>query len=243
MNLAAQTEEYTQMSAELQLSKTINQKLTASVWLGTGFSNTPTDIKPLHTNIQDYIFGWVDYYYSARWKFSSSIAYFVNNDVPDIGQYYAPEWRLTLMGVYYIHKLGYTLSTRMRGEFRLLKNEKGEFYDQYRYRQMLKYTKPFNSKVLRMGTFYGFSSDEIFLRANVKTKGLNFFDRNRFELGAGYLITDDIQIELGYSNEYLPRDGGNQLYQSMNISLSMNNLWSTIKKHLGTNPPSDKTKK
>jgi hypothetical protein len=133
--VSAQNKDYTQLTGELQFSKTINDKWAASVWLGTGFSNTPSNNKILSTNVQHYMFGWVDYHYSSRWKFSASMAHFVNKDVPDIGQYFAPEWRFTAMGVYYIHKLGYTLTTRMRAEFRYIMNEKGVYEDKYRYRQ------------------------------------------------------------------------------------------------------------
>jgi len=47
------------------------------------------------------------YYLSPRWKLSSSLAYYYNKDVPDIGQYFSPEYRFTLQGIYYIHKTGY----------------------------------------------------------------------------------------------------------------------------------------
>ena len=96
----------------------------------------------LKTNIQRYIFVWAHYYFSPRWKFSSSFAYYYNKDVPDIGQYFSPEYRLTLQGIYYFHKTGYTLFTRMRGEFRYMMNADGVFEDKYRYRQMIKFMKP-----------------------------------------------------------------------------------------------------
>ena len=240
LKLIAQNKDYSQISNELQFSKTINDKWTAQVWLGNTFSNTPTENNILKTSIQKYFIGWADYYYSSRWKFSAAIAHYDNKDVPDIGQYYSPEWRLTLQGIYYFHKLGYTLATRMRGEFRQIMDENGVYQDKFRYRQLLKYQKPINGKVLREGIFYGFTSEEIFLRGNTKSTPLTFFDRNRFELGGGYMINDDTQLELTYSNEFLPRDHENEIYNALTITLSFNNLLSNLKKKMAAKKTADK---
>jgi len=180
--------------------------------------------------------GWIHYYYSPRWKISSSLAYFHNKDVPDIGQYESPEWRLSLQGTYFIHKIGYTLSTRMRGELRYIMNANGIYEDKYRYRQQLKYLKPINSKFLRQGVFYAQVNDEIFIKPKARSKGLTFFDRNRFEIGGGYLITDDLQIELTYVNEFLPRDVVNELYHVLSLTISFNNPLENLRKRFSSEP-------
>ena len=194
----AQTTSYTQLGNELQFARAINDKWAAEICLGGTFSNTPLTSKVLKTNIQRYFFVWAHYYFSPKWKLSSSFAYYYNKDVPDIGQYFSPEYRLTLQGIYYIHKTGYTLLTRMRGEFRYMMNADGDFEDKYRYRQMIKFIKPINSQVLRKGVVYFLTTEELLFKPQAKTKGVNFFDRNRFEIGGGYLITDDLQLELTY---------------------------------------------
>ena len=194
LNVKAQTTSYSQLGNELQFARAINDRWAAELYLGGTFSNTPYESKVLKTNIQRYFFAWAHYYFSPRWKFSSSFAYYYNKDVPDIGQYFSPEYRLTLQGIYYIHKTGYTLVTRMRGEFRYMMNADGVFEDKYRYRQMLKFVKPINSQVLRQGVFYFLTTEELLFKPEAKTNGINFFDRNRFEIGGGYLITDDIQL-------------------------------------------------
>jgi len=232
----AQTTSYTQLSNELQFSRAINDKWAAELWVGGAFSNTPEESKVLKTNIQRYIFVWANYFYSPRWKFSSSFAYYYNKDVPDIGQYYSPEYRLTLQGIYYFHKTGYTLTTKMRGEFRYIMNEEGDFEDKYRYRQMIKFMKPLNSRVLRQGVFYFMTTEELLFKPNAKTKGINFFDRNRFEIGGGYLINDDIQLELAYLNEFIPRDGGNEIYNALEITLTLNNLFPNLKNKIFGKP-------
>jgi hypothetical protein len=240
LNGMAQTTSYNQISNEFQMTRAINDRLAAEIYLGSTFSNTPSDNRALSTNIQRYISTWVHYYYSPRWKLSSSLAYYYNKDVPDIGQYFSPEWRLSLQGIYYIHKTGYTLLTRMRGEFRLMMNEEGVYEDKYRYRQMLKYVKPINSKVLRKGVFYFLTTEELMFKPSAKTTGITFFDRNRFEIGGGYLITDDLQLELTYVNEFLPRDNGNELYNALAFTITLNNPLANIKKGIRSLTSHDK---
>ena len=142
LGAGAQNTSYTQLANELQFARAINDKWAAELWMGGTFSNTPSEDRVLSTNIQRYFFLWAHYYLSPKWKLSSSFAYYYNKDVPDIGQYFSPEYRLTVQAVYFIHKTGYTLSTRMRGEFRYMMNADGVFEDKYRYRQMLKFVKP-----------------------------------------------------------------------------------------------------
>lgn len=224
----AQTRSYTQWGNELQFVRAINDKWAAEVYLGGVFSNTPSEPRVLKTNIQRYGAAWVHYFLSPRWKLGSSLAYYHNKDVPDIGQYLSPEYRFSLQGIYFIHKTGYTLLTRMRGEIRYMMNEGGVYEDKYRYRQMIKFIKPLNSQVLRKGVVYFLSTEELLFKPKAKTKGVNFFDRNRFELGGGYLITNDIQLELTYVNEFMPRDNGNEVYNIISLTATFNNLFSNL---------------
>jgi len=226
---SAQTTSYTQLCNEVQFGRAINDKWATEFFLGGTYSNTPSESKVLKTNIQRYVFAWGHYYFSPRWKFSSALAYYYNKDVPDIGQYFSPEYRLSLQAIYFLHKTGYTLSTRMRGEFRYMMNAEGQFEDKYRYRQMIKYVKPINSQVFRKGVYYFVATEELLFKPDAKTKGVDFFDRNRIEVGGGYLITDDFQVELAYLNEFMPRDNGNEIYNAMELTITFNNLFSKIK--------------
>jgi hypothetical protein len=230
----AQTKKYNQLGNEFQFVRAIDEKLAAEIYFGSTFSNTPTNSKVLSTNIQRYLSGWVHYYYTPRWKFSGSLAYYYNKDVPDIGQYFSPEWRLCLQGTYYFHKTGYTLLTRMRGEIRYMMNQEGVYEDKYRYRQMIRYIKPVNGKVLRKGIFYFVTSEELLFKPDAKSTGITFFDRNRFELGGGYLVTDDFQLELTYVNEFLPRDNENELYNVLSFTATFNNPLMNLKKHISS---------
>jgi len=96
---------------------------------------------------------------SPRWKLTSGLAYFYNKDVPDIGQYFSPEWRISLQGIYYIHKTGYTLMTRMRGEIRFMMNEVGVYEDKVSTQLaptfLLKLIAKFNDEMKGMLPFVG----------------------------------------------------------------------------------------
>jgi hypothetical protein len=234
LNAKAQTNSYTQLGNEFQFVRVISDKVAAEIYIGSTFSNTPSESKILSTNIQRYISGWVHYYYSPRWKLSSSLAYYYNKDVPDIGQYFSPEWRLSLQGTYYIHKTGYTLFTRMRGELRYMMNAEGVYEDKYRYRQMIKFTKPINGKVLRKGIVYFVTSEELLFKPDAKSTGVTFFDRNRFEIGGGYMLTDDLQLELTYVNEFVPRDNVNELYNVVSFTVTFNNPLTNLKKRISS---------
>jgi hypothetical protein len=232
----SQTKSYNQLCNELQLARTINDKWAAEIYLGGTFSSTPVENTVLKTNIQRYVSGWAHYYISPRWKLTSGLAYYYNKNVPDIGQYYSPEFRLSLQGIYYFHKIGYSLFTRMRGEIRFIMNEDGVYEDQYRYRQMLKYVKPLNGKVLRKGVVYMLATEELLFKPNAKSEGITFFDRNRFEIGAGYLFTDNIQLELAYLNEFMPRDDFNEMYNALEITLTFNNPLTNLKNTIFSKP-------
>jgi hypothetical protein len=236
LTVSGQTEKYKQFWNEFQFTRTLSDKWVSEINLGSAFSNTPAENNILKTNVQRNLRIWGHYYYSPRWKFSSFLAYYYNKDIPDIGQYESPEWRFALQGIYYFHKICYTLSTRMRTELRFIRNQDLVYEDVYRYRQQIKFLKPINSQLLRKGVFYFVSSDEIFVKSAAKTTGLTFFDRNRFATGAGYIITDNFQVELTYVNEYMPRDNYNQLYHAFSLSITFNNFLTNLKKKIAAKP-------
>jgi hypothetical protein len=228
----AQNKEYGQFWNEIQFNRTINAKWSAELDIAASYSSTESSSNIFQENIQRSFRGWGHYYLSPRWKLSTFVAYFNNKDVPEIGQFESPEWRYALQGIYYFHKTGYTLSTRMRMELRHLRNEDDDYENVLRYRQQIKYIKPINSKVLRAGVVYAITSDEIYFKSGTKVTGESFFDRNRLNVGGGYLFTDDIQVELTYVNEFLPRNSGNQIVNAASLTLTFNNLFKTLSKKL-----------
>lgn len=235
--IQAQTTTYTQFSNEIDLVRAINDRWAAEIDLAGNFSNTPSESRVLKTNTQRSAVAWVHYFLSARWKFSTCLGYYRNKDVPDIGQYEAPEWRYALQGTYYFHKTTYSLNTDMRAELRFIKNQEGVFEDVYRYRQKLKFRLPLNSKVLRQGVIYIYVSEEVIFRSISKEKGLRYFDCNIFTIGGGYLFTDDLQLELQYANVFIPRDKGNEVDNALSVTFTINNLLGKIGKLFASRPP------
>jgi len=232
VTLFSQTTVYTQFSPEFQLNRVISDKWAGELDINNTFSNTPVQEKVFKTVIQGSALLWAHYFLSPRWKISTNLSYYYNHDSPEIGQYESTEWRLSLQGIYYIHKIGYTLTTRMRAEARFMTNEEDVYEDTYRYRQMLKLVKPINSKVLRQGVFYGVASEELFFRSKYKSSGMHYFDRNMFTIGGGYMITDDLQVELTYANEFAPRDNENLMNNLVTFTFTTNNLFPKIKRKI-----------
>ncbi|SHM63601.1 DUF2490 domain-containing protein [Flavobacterium saccharophilum] len=228
----AQSKTYGQSWNELKFNRTINKKWSGELNLGSSYSSTESSSNIFQSNIQQSVAVWAHYYLTPRWKLSTSAAYFNNKDVPEIGQYESPEWRFALQGIYYFHKTGYTLSTRMRMELRHMKNGNNDYEDVLRYRQQIKYQQPINSKALRKGVIYAVAFDELFFKSGAKVTGESFFDRNRLNVGGGYLITDDFQVELTYANEYLPRNGGNKIINAASLIITFNNFFENISKKL-----------
>ncbi len=227
-SLYPQNTSYTQLWNEVDIIRAINERWAGEIDLSSSFSNTPSESQILKTNTQRSAVVWGHYFPSSRWKVSSFLGYFYNQDVPDIGQYRADEWRLAVQGTYFFHKVGYTLSTDGRVEVRFLENAEGTFEDIYRYRQKLKFRIPLNSHVLRKGVVYVLASEEIVFRSKSKSEGLKYFDRNLFTVGGGYLFSDDIQLELTYVNVFIPRDDKNEVDNAVSITLSVNNLLQKV---------------
>jgi hypothetical protein len=234
--LAGAQTKYFQFTNEVDLVSTINEKWSAELDIANTFSSTPLESNVFKTKVQTNAIGWAHFQFSPRWKFSSFLAYFSNKEVPEIGQYDAPEWRLAMQAKYYFHKVKFTLNTDMRAELRFIADEEGVFEEIYRYRQKLKFLKPLNSQMLRQGVFYLFASEEIIFRSKAKETGMTYFDRNLFSVAAGYLITDDLQIEIAYVNEFLPRDDGNLIYNVVSVTLTVNNLVRKVGKLIAGEP-------
>jgi hypothetical protein len=232
----SQSIHYNQFWNETQFNRTINKKWSAELDLEGTYSSTDYSSNLFDKNIQRAIRGWAHYYLTPRWKLSTSLAYHNNKDVPEIGQFESPEWRFTTQGTYFFHKTGYTLSTRMRLEFRHLKNQEDDYENVLRYRQQIKYMQPLNSKILRQGVVYAVASDEVYIKTQAEVTGESFFDRNRFNIGAGYLFTDDIQVELTYANEYLPRSTQNKIINAASLNVTFNNLFKKLHKKLFQKP-------
>jgi Protein of unknown function (DUF2490) len=224
------TTRYQQFSNEFSDVESLGKKWTLEFNLGQSYTSIPpNNHSPFAKASQFYLRGWAHYYPNSRWKLSYFFALFGNLSIPDIEQSKNFEIRSALQGTYYINKIGYSLLTRFRIEDRRIQNDAKTFEAYYRLRTQLKYTQPINGKVIRKGIYYAVASDELFVKTQAAITGRDFFDRNRLTLGGGYALSDDTQVELLYSNEWLPRSSGNLVYNTYQINFSFTDLFRKYK--------------
>ncbi len=226
----AQTTSYFQFWNEFALTRPLGTRWSAELNLGDTWSSSPNEHKDIFSyNAQLYARGWAHYYFNSRWKFSAFAAYYYNRDVPEIDQNKLPEIRLALQGTYYFHKVGYTLLSRTRIEDRNLDADE-DFQTVFRFREQIKLLYPINSMIIRKGVFFAILSEEIYLKTKSDVTGSQFFDRNRLTAGLGYSFTDDLQMELTYANEFLPRGSRKEVYNAIQLNITFNNLFPHLKR-------------
>ncbi|WP_443939008.1 DUF2490 domain-containing protein [Pedobacter sp. MW01-1-1] len=221
-----------QFWSEYALTHTFNDRWVAQLDMGLSTTAVSENKTVFGSIAQVYARGWVHYYPGNRWKLSGFYAYFYNHFVPEISQRQAPEWRSALQGIYRIKDGRFALSTRLRYENRHIYNPDSVYEAVNRIRTQLKFSMPINGKVIDEGVLYTFASDELFFKNKSKISGPNLFDRNRFTIGFGYALTRDMQVELSYANEILPRKSRTEIYNAFQINIAVNNLFYNLKKEL-----------
>jgi hypothetical protein len=226
----AQNTSYNQFWNEIQFTHPFAQGYALEIDLGSSFSNTPEQRSRLAVFTQFVSTVQLHHFYTAKWKFSCMGAYFSNSYVPEIGQREYPEIRLSAQAMYYFNKIKNITLTRGRIEYRIIENSNAEFENVLRYRQMFKFTKPLNSNYIRAGTFFAFVSEEVFIKTPADITGPDVFDRNMLTLGVGYSFTDDLQMDVDYTNEFAPRTTGNLMYHAVQFNLTLNNPFGNIEK-------------
>ena len=103
------------------------------------------------------------------------------------------------------------LNHRFRFEERLMNDDIF-----YRFRYQFNATLPLNKPTLQKDAWFVKASNELFLNAIKK----NEFDRNRFNLNVGYVITPALTIEAGYMKQHVKHAQTNHLM----VGLTLNNL-------------------
>lgn len=228
-----QSSSATQFSNELKFVRPLAKR-----WSGElDFTNVWMPSPPADGLVDQYsqwsLGGWGHNYIAKRWRISAGLFYYHKLESSEPAQTKSNELRLGGQGNYYVKRIGYTITTRSRLEWRNIQNSEGNYNSVLRLRQQVKVVIPFNAKSIRAKVIYGFSSEEVFLKTPSDVSGDEIFDRNRFEIGGGYAITNDINVELYYANEFLPGEI-NQINSIINIDLIFNNLVNNIRKRLGS---------
>lgn len=159
-------------------------------------------------------------------------AYYYNKNVPELNQDQAPEFRIAAQVTYLLLKQSrLKLNIRSRLEDRHLRNEDGFFEAVGRFRFQARAVYPFKQNIVK-NEFYGFVSDELFFKTKSQVSGSEFFDRNRFTGGLGYFIKDDIQLEISYANEIMPRKQTSQLVNAIQFNVVFNDFFPNLIKSL-----------
>lgn len=223
---------YRQFWNEFAFTRPLSQKWSLELNLGQTWTGSQTNKSMFSYNSQLYPRLWGHYWLNDRWKLSAFYAWFYNKYVPEIDQREYPEGRLGLQAIYYIKKSKLTLSTRMRFEDRHIMDEAGTYEGVYRFRDQIKMVYVFNKPAIIKGAAYSITSEELFFKTFSKLTGSQFFDRNRFTIGGGYSVTDDLQIEVTYANEFLPRTDANESYNALQVNVAFNNFFININKKI-----------
>jgi len=230
----AQNDTENQFSNEFQYNTTIGKKSSIEIDFGQGFTSGTIETNPFYKNSQLYLRGWLHYYSSKKWKVSGFAGYYFNRDVPEIAQNRVPEVRFALQGIYYFLKGDHTMTNRVRLENRLFLKDSLEIV--FRLRNAIKYVFPIAKSKSGNGYSYGIVSEEVFFKTSGNVTGKQFFDRNRISLGFGYSFSDNIQLELVYQNEYLPRKNVDQMFNVISTTIVFNDLISMLRKRNGSLP-------
>jgi hypothetical protein len=241
ISLNAQTDKLNQFWNEYAFTKDLSQNWV--VELNTGFtsSSTPEDSNVFHNITQFYARAWAHYYPGDRWKLSIFYSYYLNKNVPELNQTEAPEWRSAIQLTYSLLKdQRIKVNLRFRLEDRHLHNEDSYFEAVERFRFQVKAVYPINDVKIHKGVLYTFAADEVFFKTNSEVSGPENFDRNRFTLGLGYSFANDLQVEVSYNNEIMPRKEEDKLVNAVQLKLIFNNfLPNLIKKFERTKKPVD----
>jgi hypothetical protein len=233
LSLHAQTEELNQFWNEYAFTKDLNKKWALELNVGLTTSSIAEDNNIFYNLTQLYGRIWTHYRPDDRWKISFFYAYYFNKNVPELNQREAPEFRIAAQGMYRLLKDGKCkLNLRARFEDRHLHNEDGYFEAVMRFRFQVRTVYCFTTNENSKDAFYSFISDELFFKTKSQVSGPDFFDRNRATVGLGYFVTDNMQIEVSYANEIMPREPVNQLVNAIQVNVVFNNFLPNIIKSI-----------
>lgn len=226
----AQTENYNQLWDEFIFTRKLSEKWSLESDVGFRTSSVPEDSNPIYSITQVYLRVWGHYRVAERWKLSFSYGYFYNSVVPELNQTQSNEYRGAIQATYFIARNRHKLNGRLRLEDRHLQNDEGNFEAVLRIRTQLKYLYPITAPQIEHGVLYTFASDELFFKSSSSVSGSDFFDRNRAIAGLGYAFTNNMQMEVSYVNEILPRDGVTKIYNVVQVQVIFTDFLDNAKK-------------
>jgi hypothetical protein len=193
-------------------------------------SNDPDHTLNINKHLTQYgVRGWGHYYLTPRIKLSAALGYWHNFEIGEIKQSASRELRPTFQFQYFFVKRKFTIYNRLRLETRFVDpvNAKGIDYST-RVRYMPKFIYTINSNVIRRKSLYLICFDEVFMTLNRH----DIIDRNRMNLGLGYCFTDDVILEVVYTNQqsYL-NQSKTEITNALGLTLSINNIGKYLRKN------------
>ncbi|SFC75253.1 Protein of unknown function [Flavobacterium phragmitis] len=227
----SQSDKLNQFWNEYAFTADLSQNWVLELDAGLSSSSIPDNPNMFHNITQVYFRAWAHYYPAQRWKLSIFYAYFGNRNVPELSQENTPELRSAVQVTYSLFtQKSFKVNLRGRFEDRHLKNESSNFEAVERFRFQVKAVYPLNFLKVNKIPIYSFASDEVFFKTKSAVSGPDFFDRNRFTVGLGISLNNDIQIEPSYAREVMPRETSDQLVNAFQLNFIFNNFFSNLTK-------------
>ncbi len=226
----AQTTYYKQINNEFDLDHTINENWIFELDLGKSYTSKPENQHIFSYLSQLYATASIHYKYSNAWRFTFTYAFYYNKDLPEINQTAAPEWRATAEAQYYFLQKRMRAFMDWRIEDRHIQNTDTVFEAVNRLRVKVKATYPINGDAIGRHVFYAIGSEEMIFKTNSKISGYGHYDRNSINLGMGYGLTRNMQMEVCYINEFLPRNPDNKMYNQVEVKVIFHDLFPRLEK-------------
>jgi hypothetical protein len=174
---------------------------------------------------------WYHYYPTRTMKVSAGTYYGHSFDVDEIGQRLMDEFRLSAVALYNVPARRLYLSHRFALDFRWLQYEE-EKNQKIRFRYRLKAIVPLNKKELVKGALFASANEEIFFSKFNNGNRNQLLEQSRTNIGIGYCLTDNIQIEPNYTLALAPVFGSGvySLSNVYSIRFTLNNLFGKKEK-------------
>ncbi|MFG4002048.1 DUF2490 domain-containing protein [Flavobacterium aquidurense] len=225
----SQTDKLNQFWNEYAFTKDLSQKWMLELNAGLTSSSVHGDSNIFYNVTQVYARGWAHYYPAEKWKISVFYSFYSNQNVPELNQKKAPEFRTALQATYSVLQTPKVkVNLRGRIEDRHIENDDEYLEAVQRFRFQIKAVSPINTFGIKTNALYVFASDELFFKTSSKVSGSDFFDRNRATFGLGLNFTNDMQIEAAYANEIVPREASSKLINAFQLKCIFNNFFPNL---------------
>lgn len=225
----AQTINCNQFWNDFQFVTPIKGRWSNEINLGQVRTSVPgVNSNPFHANSQLYGRVWL-HYALPKLKISVFTGYNHNVEIVEMGQEGLPEIRSGVQGIYYFKKSPFMLTGRLRLEDHLDKRHLSGFDERYRVRSQVKIVKALNGSEISSGKLFVVASEEVFTQTAPDIFSNPRVGNNRLTIGLGYALTDDVLMEVDYSNDRNMGKATQFSYNTLQVNLSCYNCFKNLK--------------